>query len=121
MDFVQSLRVLVNLLENAHKYAPPATPIDVCVERSGERLVFRVADHGPGIPHDERERIFQPFYRQPRAQADVGGAGLGLSISRRLAQAQGGSLDYEPRPDGGSVFVFSVPGAELDLAAPPLV
>jgi len=115
-DFVQSLRVLVNLLENAHKYAPPATPIDVEVAREGGRLVFRVADRGPGVPGDERERIFQPFYRHPGAPADAGGAGLGLSISRRLAEAQGGSLAVEPRPGGGSVFVFSLPGAELDEA-----
>ena len=113
MDFVQSLRVLVNLLENAQKYAPPATPIDISVERDGGRLVFRVADHGPGVAEDERERIFQPFYRQPHGEADVGGAGLGLAISRRLAEAQGGSLAYEPRPGGGSVFVFALPAADL--------
>jgi two-component system sensor histidine kinase KdpD len=111
-DFVQSLRVLVNLLENAHKYAPPGTPIDLSAARDGDRLVFRVADRGPGVPHDQRERIFHPFYRHPGAQADAGGAGLGLSISRRLAEAQDGALHYEPREGGGSVFVFSVPGTE---------
>ncbi|HET7461856.1 MAG TPA: ATP-binding protein [Longimicrobium sp.] len=116
MDFVQSLRVLVNLLENAHKYAPPATPIDVSAGREGERLVFRVADRGHGIPDGERERIFQPFYRHPGGVADVGGAGLGLSISRRLAEAQGGSLTHEPRTGGGSVFVFTLPAAELEGA-----
>jgi two-component system sensor histidine kinase KdpD len=113
MDFVQSLRVLVNLIENAHKYAPAGTPIDLAVARGGERLLFRVADRGPGVPQGERERIFQPFYRHPHAQADVGGAGLGLSISRRLAEAQGGSLAFEPRTGGGSVFVFALPAAEL--------
>jgi two-component system sensor histidine kinase KdpD len=117
MDFVQALRVLVNLLENAHKYAPPGTPIDLSAAREGERLVFRVADRGPGVPEDEVERIFQPFYRRPRGEADVGGAGLGLSISRRLAEAQGGSLAYQPRPGGGSVFVFALPAAELDDGA----
>ncbi|MFL5538653.1 MAG: ATP-binding protein [Longimicrobiaceae bacterium] len=113
MDFVQSLRVLVNLLENAHKYAPAGTPVDLGVAAEGERLAFRVADRGPGVPEDERERIFQPFYRHPGAAPDAGGAGLGLSISRRLAEAQGGTLTAEPRPGGGSVFVFTLPAAEL--------
>lgn len=113
LDFVQSLRVLVNLLENAHKYAPPGAPIDLSAAREGDRLVFRVADRGPGVPDDERERIFQPFYRCPHGAPDVGGAGLGLSISRRLAEAQGGALAFEPRPGGGSTFVFSLPAAEL--------
>jgi len=112
-DFVQSLRVLVNLLENAHKYAPAATPIELSVSRDGGRLVFRVADRGPGVPEDERERIFHPFYRRPQGEADAGGAGLGLSISRRLAEAQGGTLAFEPRPGGGSVFVFTLPSADL--------
>lgn len=113
MDFVQSLRVLVNLLENAHKYAPAGTPIDLAVAAEGGRLAFRVADRGPGVPEDERERIFEPFYRRPGAAPDTGGAGLGLSISRRLAEAQGGTLAVEPRPGGGSVFVFTLPAAEV--------
>ncbi|MFL5386898.1 MAG: ATP-binding protein [Longimicrobiaceae bacterium] len=113
LDFVQSLRVLVNLLENAHKYAPPGTAIELSAAQDGDRLVFRVADRGPGVPDDERERIFQPFYRRPHTAPDVGGAGLGLSISRRLAEAQGGSLAFEPRPGGGSTFVFTLPAAEM--------
>ncbi|HEV7588724.1 MAG TPA: ATP-binding protein, partial [Longimicrobium sp.] len=63
---------------------------------------------------DERERIFQPFYRRPGVAPDAGGAGLGLSIARRLAEAQGGTLAVEPRPGGGSTFLFSLPAAELD-------
>jgi two-component system sensor histidine kinase KdpD len=87
--------------------------VDLGVTTEGERLAFRVADRGPGVPEDERERIFHPFYRHPGAAPDAGGAGLGLSISRRLAEAQGGTLTVEPREGGGSVFVFTVPTAEL--------
>ncbi len=112
-DFVHSLRVLVNLLENAHKYAPAGTPVDLAARREGGRLVFEVADRGPGIPPAEAEQVFSPFHRAGRPRPDVGGAGLGLSISRRLAEAQGGSLTHEPRPGGGSVFRFAVPAADL--------
>jgi len=113
-DFVQSLRVLVNLLENAQKYSPPLMPIELSAGREDGRLVFRVADRGPGIPPAEAEHAFAPFYRTRGAQPETGGAGLGLSIARRLAEAQGGALEYHPRPGGGSVFVFSLPAADVD-------
>ena len=112
-DFVHALRVLVNLLENAHKYSPPGEPVGLSAERDGDRLVFRVADRGPGLSPADVERAFEPFYRRAGSEPDVGGAGLGLSIARGLAQAQGGELRYEPRPGGGSVFAFSVPAADL--------
>jgi two-component system sensor histidine kinase KdpD len=113
MDFVLSLRVLVNLIVNADKYAPPATPVELSARREGDRLVFVVADRGPGIPAEESERVFAPFHRAGGAQPDAGGAGLGLSIARRLAEAQGGALRYHPRTGGGSIFVYSLPAAEL--------
>ena len=112
-DFVHSLSVLVNLLENAHKYAPAGTPVDLSARREAEWLVFEVADRGPGIPPAEAEQVFSPFYRARGTQPDAGGAGLGLAISRRLAETQGGTLCYRPRPGGGSLFLFSVPAADL--------
>ncbi|HEU4454417.1 MAG TPA: ATP-binding protein [Longimicrobium sp.] len=118
-DFVQSLRVLVNLLENAHKYSPPGAPIEVDALREGDRLIFRVADQGPGVPEPQRERIFEPFHRQAGLPPDADGAGLGLSIARRLAEAQGGTLRYEPRPGGGSVFTFSLPAVDLSAELLP--
>ncbi|HEU4561858.1 MAG TPA: ATP-binding protein [Longimicrobium sp.] len=113
MDFVQSLRVLVNLIENADKYAPPGTPVELSARQEGDRLVFVVADRGPGIPPDEEEAVFAPFHRAGGRAPDAGGAGLGLSIARRLAEAQGGTLRYHPRPGGGSAFVYALPAAEL--------
>src|SRR2546430_16138275 len=93
-DFVQSLRILSNLLGNAVRYTPPASPIELSVHRDGAALVFVVADHGPGIPVPERDRIFEPFYRPAGAPADGGGAGLGLAIARRLAELQSGTPEY---------------------------
>jgi len=68
-----------------------------------------VADRGPGIPLPERERIFEPFYRPAGAAADAGGAGLGLAIARRLAELQGGAIEYADRPGGGSIFLMRLP------------
>jgi two-component system sensor histidine kinase KdpD len=112
-DFTQALRVLVNLLENAAKYAPAGTPIDVVARRDAERLTIAVLDRGPGIPETERSRIFEPFYRPPNTPPDVRGTGLGLSIARGLAEAQGGRVRYAPRDGGGSMFTLELPGVEV--------
>lgn len=126
-DFAQALRILGNLLENALKYSPADSPVEFTVRREGEWLRFDVADHGPGIPPDARERIFEPFVRLARSggAADAlggpRGAGLGLAIARGLATAQGGALTYAPRESGGSVFTLRLPAADasdLDLVAP---
>lgn len=112
-DFVHSLHVLVNLLENAHKYSPPGVPIELSIARSGDVLRFTVADRGPGVPEHARERVFESFYRIPGSSPEIAGVGLGLSIARGLAEAQGGVLRYEPRPGGGSVFLFDLPAADV--------
>lgn len=112
-DFAHSLRILVNLIENALKYSPAGSTIELRARREGDALELTVADRGPGIPTPERERIFEPFYRPGGGPPDVGGAGLGLSIARRLAEAQEGTVRYEPRDGGGSVFIVRLPAADL--------
>ena len=111
-DFTQTLRVVVNLLDNAAKYSPPDTPIDVRARQHGDRLVIDVMDRGPGVPEDERDKIFEPFYRPPGVPPDIRGHGLGLSIARGLAQAQGGSVRFAPRAGGGSIFSLELPAAD---------
>lgn len=114
-DFVQSLRVLTNLIENALRHSPRNTPVTITVEGTGTSLIFRIADKGPGVPRSEQQQIFEPFYRPIEASADAGAAGLGLSIARRLAESQGGSVSYTDRAGGGSVFTFEVPAAAQEL------
>jgi len=120
-DFVQTLRILGNLVENAIRYSPPEAPVELGVTRDGDALVFVVADRGPGIPVPERAHLFEPFYRATNSPPDVGRAGLGLSIARHLADAQGGRLRYEARPGGGSSFILELealdaPAAEAEEA-----
>jgi two-component system sensor histidine kinase KdpD len=116
-DFAQTLRALVNLVENALKYSPPGQPIEAAVRREGSWLAFSILDRGAGIAPGERERIFEPFYRPPGSAPDVGGAGLGLSIARGIMQAQGGSLAYDPRDGGGSIFTLRVPAVDIEEIA----
>ncbi|HWZ27911.1 MAG TPA: ATP-binding protein [Gemmatimonadales bacterium] len=112
-DFVQSVRILNNLVDNALRCSAPPSVVELGVEREGPSLVFTVGDRGPGIPEGDRERIFEPFFRAANARPDVDRAGLGLSIARRLADLQGGSLSYEPRAGGGSTFILRLPAVDV--------
>lgn len=112
-DLTHSARILVNLLENARKYSPSDTPVDLTVRREGAMMRIIVADRGPGVPPDESERIFDALYRPASARLDVGSAGLGLAIARGLAEAQGGTVTYAAREGGGSEFTLSLPCAAL--------
>jgi K+-sensing histidine kinase KdpD len=97
--------VLVSLIENALRFAPAASDIEVLASRVDDRCEIRVVDHGPGVPTADRERIFEEFVR-----LDGGGSGLGLAIARAFTEAQHGSLAYEPTPGGGATFVVGLPG-----------
>jgi two-component system sensor histidine kinase KdpD len=113
-DLTHTVRIVVNLLENARKYAPGDAPVELSVARHGAMTQVTVADRGPGVPLEERDRIFDALYRPASSPPDVGSAGLGLAIARALAEAQGGTLTYQPRDGGGSVFTLALPAADLD-------
>ena len=116
-DFVHTLRILGNLVDNALRHTPEDGTVQIRAERDGPMLVLTVADRGPGVPEHERERIFEPFYRPAGFSRDSGHAGLGLSIARSLADRQGGSVSYADREGGGSLFVLRLPAADVtDLA-----
>jgi signal transduction histidine kinase len=95
-------RAIRNLVENAINYAPPGTTVEMVVENSG---MVRVLDEGPGIKEDERELIFQRFWRRDRRRA--GSAGLGLSIVQRIADTHAATISVENRPTGGAKFSLS--------------
>jgi hypothetical protein len=103
-------QILGNLIENAVKYSPDGGTIRVGYERVSRRLRFSVADQGIGIPPEERERIFEKFYRlDPNLLRGVGGTGLGLYISRELAERMHGSIWVDSTLGEGSTFYFELP------------
>lgn len=99
-------QVLTNLLENAVKYTPQGTPIELSASIQGDTVRVELADRGPGIPPGSEEHIFEKFVR---GQATGGGVGLGLTICRTIIAAHGGKIWAENRPDGGAVFHFTLP------------
>lgn len=101
-------QILDNLLSNAIKYSEPELPIHATLTLQGAEVEVRVADHGVGIPADEVAGLFTPFFRASTA-VSVPGTGLGLHISRRLAERQGGRLWLEASSGAGSVFVLTLP------------
>ncbi len=113
-DFVQSLRILTNLIVNALSYSPPGSPVLVRGGRENSTIVVRVADRGPGIPLREREKIFDAFAQVSDRSPRSGSTGLGLSIGRGLAEAQGGSLRLERTGAEGSEFVLRLPAVAAE-------
>lgn len=101
-------RLFCNLLENAIRHSPRGGRIQITLTDAGDRLCVRVADEGAGVPEDERERIFEPFYRSPSAYGTPG-HGLGLPIARKVARAHGGDLTVVARAGGGGEFEVSLP------------
>jgi signal transduction histidine kinase len=104
-------QILDNLLDNALKYSPADSPIKISVAVHGAEAHVCVRDHGVGVPADERDRLFTPFYRTSRT-SHVPGTGLGLHISQQLAKRHGGRLWLEASSDTGSVFGFALPLAK---------
>jgi two-component system sensor histidine kinase KdpD len=104
-------RILVNLLANAVRFSPPDQPPSITVSEHAGQVEVRIIDRGPGIPSDDRERVFLPFQRLGDRD-NTSGVGLGLALSRGLAEAMGGSLSPEDTPGGGLTMTLSLPAAE---------
>jgi two-component system sensor histidine kinase KdpD len=100
-------QLLVNLLENAIKYTPEGTPIEVAVESGEDAITLEIRDRGPGFAPKEEQRIFEKFHRGRSTRAR--GAGLGLAICRAIVEAHRGSIDAFNRAGGGAVFRIRLP------------
>jgi len=102
--------LLVILLDNAVKYSPPGTMVELALEESGQAVTVSVLDRGIGVPPEHREKLFERFYQVEEAQYhSTPGLGLGLFLARQIVEGHGGRLWYEAREGGGSVFRFTIP------------
>jgi two-component system sensor histidine kinase KdpD len=111
-------QALANLLENAARHSPPGAEILVEATRrpgSGDEVEIAVSDSGPGVPPDQRERIFELFHRG----ADGGRAGLGLAIAKAFTEAHGGRIGVGTARGGGARFTLTAPTASSYPAEPP--
>lgn len=108
-------QVFVNLLENAVRYTPPGTPIEISARHDGECIIVEVADRGPGVRHGDEEAVFERFHRGTDASsADAGaGAGLGLTICRGIVRAHGGQITLASRAGGGTTIHFTLPWSAM--------
>jgi two-component system, OmpR family, sensor kinase len=108
-------RMLLNLLDTAIKYSPPGSTVALACRRDGDRYFVSVSDNGPGIPAELQPRIFERFLRadkaRSRSEGETGGAGLGLSIARWIAEAHHGQLELTRSDSSGSTFTASLPAS----------
>lgn len=116
LDYLHMDQVLTNLLENAVRYTPADSPIEICARQDDQRITLSVADRGPGIPPADLEHIFDKFYRvldtrttSSKAAGMQAGSGLGLAVCRGLVEAQGGHIWAEARSGGGAIFFITLP------------
>ncbi|MBI5958694.1 MAG: sensor histidine kinase KdpD, partial [Chloroflexi bacterium] len=113
VDLVLAAQALVNLVDNAVKYSPADTPIDIRAYADDGQVVIEVSDRGAGIPSEEFEHIFDKFYRVQQ-MSDTSGTGLGLSISRGIVELHGGRIWASNRSGGGTTFSITLPIAKLN-------
>lgn len=110
LDAVLMEQVFFNLLDNACKYAPPGTPVKVWAIKTPKHVAIEVSDLGPGIPPEDREKVFDMFYRVNLGDSQTAGTGLGLAICRGIIEAHGGSIHAEPGLHGaGTCIIIHLP------------
>ncbi|CAA9542029.1 MAG: Osmosensitive K+ channel histidine kinase KdpD [uncultured Thermomicrobiales bacterium] len=119
-DYVEIAQVLMNLGENAIKYTPPGSPIEIRARRRGDDIELAVADHGAGIAPAIQRRLFDRFYRGSAEGTIISGSGIGLTICKGLVEAHGGRIWVESAPGHGSTFRFTLPIAPPGSADAPL-
>jgi two-component system phosphate regulon sensor histidine kinase PhoR len=116
-DRAKLVQALDNLLDNAAKFSPAGTAIDIAAEVTGTEVLISVRDRGPGISPEHWSRVFERFYKVDRARSrEAGGFGLGLAITKHLIQVLGGRIWTEAARDGGQVFCIALPSRVLTTA-----
>ena len=111
VDSSRVVQVLVNLVQNAVKFSPAGSEIELTARTRHNEVVVSVVDHGRGIPRDHLDHVFEPFHQVDASDSkDRIGSGLGLAISRRIVDQHGGRIWVEQPRDGGSIFRFTLPG-----------
>ncbi|HVG60009.1 MAG TPA: ATP-binding protein [Hyalangium sp.] len=112
-------QVLNNLVSNALKYSPAGTRVEMTVQQQGEEVLLSVSDQGIGISVEEQRHLFTPFRRSLGARERASGAGIGLSVARRIVEAHGGLIEVDSQPGQGSVFRIRLPLARAAQLLPP--
>jgi two-component system sensor histidine kinase KdpD len=113
LDFVLTEQVLVNLLDNAAKYAPAGSEVSIGAVADAERVLIEVKDEGPGMAEGDLTLVFERFYRARAADHRQAGSGLGLAICKGFVEAMGGAVHAGNRPDrSGAVFTVMLPVAD---------
>ena len=102
-------QILLNLLSNAIKFTPEGGQIYLKAGYEGNRLIVRVQDTGPGIPNEEKQKLFQPYYHLSTDRSGIPGLGLGLAITKQLVELHGGAIWVQSEVGKGSTFSFSLP------------
>ena len=113
VDPVLMEQVFFNLIDNACKFAPAGTIVKVWAIRTSDHIAIEVADQGPGIPPDDRDKVFDMFYRVGQADSQTAGTGLGLAICRGIVEAHGGTITAEPGLHGSGTCIL------IHLPLPP--
>ncbi len=116
MDAKLMVQVIINLVDNAIKYTPPGSHIQIFTEKHGKWAVVRVADNGPGIPDEAKEKVFDMFYSGANRVADSRRSlGLGLALCKSIITAHGGTISVRDNYPHGTVFEFTLPSEEVHL------
>jgi two-component system sensor histidine kinase KdpD len=114
MDLALMAQALANVLDNAVKYSPAGTEIDIMVRQAGDEVEIQIADRGIGVRPEELAHIFDKFYRGQSGGAR--GSGLGLAISKGIVEAHGGLIRAAERPEGGTIITIALPLARSATA-----
>ena len=110
------VQVVINLVDNAVKYTPPGSRISLSARREGAWICVRCADDGPGVPDEDKARVFEMFYSGRNRCADSRRSlGLGLGLCKSIVSAHGGAISVEDNQPHGAVFRFTVPAEEVHL------